>query len=114
MDIDLSKLTAGQRAVITALLDSRMKTPTYKNVAKKLRVSVGTVYQQLKRVRDKHPRVYQAVMVQRKEQLAKRHQTALGNAKKHSRAYFRKKWNYEYMQKHGYYPWEAGLYGKKV
>jgi transposase len=107
---DLTPLTPGQRKVITALLNASKRTPTYQDVAKKLGVSVGTVYRHLKRVRDEHPELYQDIMLERKAQLDKRHVEAVNRARQNSRRYFRRKWNREYKEKHGYYPWERDLY----
>jgi transposase len=109
-DLDLSPLTGGQRRVVEALLDAGRGVPTYKGVAEKLGVALGSVYTHLKRVRDNYPDLYDVVMLERKKQLAKRHQQALSRAERHSRQYFRRKWNREFQEKHGYYPWEAWLY----
>lgn len=104
--ISLERLTVGQQRTVTSLL----KGKTYQGVADTLGVSVGTVHRQLKRIRDKHPSLYQDIMTVRKEQLAQRHKQALKRAKEHSKRYFRKKYNYEYMLKYGYYPWERWMY----
>lgn len=104
--INLEGLTKRQREVVNTLL----KGNTYQGVADKLGVSIGTVYQQLKRVRDKHPSVYRAIMILRKEQLAQRHEEALERAEEHSRRYFRRRSNRQYKEKYGYYPWERWLY----
>jgi hypothetical protein len=50
-------------------------------------------------------------MLERKHHLAQRHKEALARAKENSWRYFRRKWNREYKEKHGYYPWERHLYG---
>jgi transposase len=113
MTLDLHILSPGQRRIITTLLGGKLKTSTYEGVATHLGISVGTVYQQLKRVRDKHPETYRQMMVVRKEQLAKRHEQALERAKQHSRAYFRRRCNRQYKEKHGYYPWERYAYTRK-
>jgi transposase len=105
-DINLERLTVGQQRTVKTLL----KGKTYQDTANTLGVSTGTVYRQLKRVKDKHPNLYQEVMTVRKQQLAQRHKEALKRAEAHSRRYFRKKYNYEYMLKHGYYPWERWMY----
>jgi transposase len=107
--INLEPLTIHQKCTVTTLL----KGKTYKDTASTLGVSVGTVYRQLKRIRDKHPSLYQEIMTVRKEQLAQRHKEALKRAEAHSKRYFRKKYNYEYMLKHGYYPWERWMYAPR-
>ncbi len=89
--ISLERLTTGQQRTVKTLL----KGKTYQDTANTLGVSVGTVYRQLKRIKDKHPSLYQEIMTVRKEQLAQRHQEALKRAEQHSKRYFRKKYNYE-------------------
>jgi transposase len=103
---DLKQLTKGQRRVVEALLNANKSVPTYKSVAKKLSVSLGTVYTQLKRIREQHPVLYHDIMLERKRHLAKRHEQALERDAKHSKEYFRRRYNRQYKEKHGYYPWE--------
>lgn len=103
---DLRGLTLGQRRIIATLLSPRLETPTYKRVADKLNLSLSTVYEQLRRVREHHPDLYQQIMLIRKAQLAKRHKKALKRAEAHSKQYFRRRYNREYKEKYGFYPWE--------
>jgi transposase len=111
---DLTPLTPGQRRVVLALLNARRSTPTYEGVAKKLGVSVGTVYRHLKRVREKHPELYHSIMLERKHHLAQRHKEALKRAEENSRRYFYRRYNRQYKEKYGFYPWERrGLIGRR-
>jgi transposase len=103
---DLTGLTKGQRKVVHALLSATRNTPTYQDVAKKLGVSLGTVYTQLKRIREQHPETYQSIMLERKAHLIRRHEKVLECAKENSRRYFYKRYNLQYKEKYGFYPWE--------
>ena len=110
---DITQLTPGQKRVVHALLSANKKTPTYKSVAKKLGVSLGTVYTQLKRIREQHPETYQSIMLERQRHLAKRHEQSLNRAKAHSKDYHRRRYNHQYKEKYGYYPWERYAYAGK-
>ena len=57
---------------------------TYRAVAAQLGLSVGTVYRHLGRIRERHPEVYAALMMERERQLAVRHQQALERDEAHS------------------------------
>jgi hypothetical protein len=48
----------------------------------------GTLLTHFNRVRRNHPRLYEEICAVRKAQLEQRHQTALENARRHSRRYF--------------------------
>jgi transposase len=102
-----SPLTKAQTRVVQCLLSGDYGVAlTYEQVARKLGVSVGTVYRQLKRVRDQHPDVYRTVMSWRKWQLENRHEAAVERAKQRTARWFRRKRARAYKEKYGVYPWE--------
>ncbi len=103
--LDLTPLPAGQRRVAEALIDGN-KARTYRDVAQRLELSLGTVYEHLRRIRLNHPELYAVLMAVRKEQLEQRHEAALAKDAAHSRQYFRRKANFRYYQRFGYWPWE--------
>lgn len=102
---DLTHLPHGQRRVAEALM-AGATAQTYRGVAKQLELSLGTVYEHLRRIRVNHPELYVAIMSVRKGQLEQRHEVALVKNAAHSRQYFRRKANYRYYQRFGYWPWE--------
>jgi transposase len=102
---DFTSLPTGQRRVVEALLEGD-KAQTYKDVAKRLKLSLGTVYEHLRRIRLNHPELYAAIMAVRKGQLERRHEAALAKDAAHSRQYFRRKANRRYYERFGYWPWE--------
>lgn len=102
---DLTLLPAGQRRVAQVLIEGS-KARTYREVAERLELSLGTVYEYLRRIRLNHPELYAAIMAVRKGQLEQRHEAALAKDAAHSRQYFRRKANYRYYQRFGYWPWE--------
>lgn len=102
---DLSPLPEGQRRVAEALIGGS-KARTYKEVAERLELSLGTVYEHLRRVRVNHPELYGAVMAYRKGQLEHRHRAAVEKDAAHSKRYFRRKAAYLYYLGFGYWPWE--------
>ena len=102
-------LPAGQRMVIITLL-GRSPAFTYKQVARFLGVSTGTVYRHLKRVRDRHPEIYAAAMEVRSVQLAARAERSAARAEAHSREWHRRKANRRYRERFGYWPWERKVW----
>jgi hypothetical protein len=80
----LAALPPGRRRVAMALIADD-GGPTYPAVAAKLGVHLGTVHEHLRRVRQRHPEVYVAVMKERARQLAARHRLAVARAKAHSK-----------------------------
>jgi transposase len=103
--LDLTPLPVGQRRVAEALIDGD-KARTYREVAERLALSLGTVYEHLQRVRLNHPELYAALMAYRKGQLEGRHEAALVKDAAHSKWYFRHKANYRFRQRFGRWPWE--------
>lgn len=101
----LGKVPSGRARVALALVVGR-EAPTYPEVAARLGIGVGTVYTHLRRLRERHPDVYAAVMAERSRQLAKRHKEALARDEAHSRRWHRKQANRRYYYAHGYWPWE--------
>src|SRR4051812_2735426 len=83
----LAALSPAQRRVVLALLDAddHDGPPTYRAVAARLGVHLGTVHRQLGRVRARHPAAYALVMQARAAQLAQRHRRALARAAARSR-----------------------------
>lgn len=75
-------------------------------MAKQLELSLGTVYEHLRRVRVNHPELYGALMAYRKGQLEHRHEAVLAKDRAHSKRYFRRKANRRYYERFGYWPWE--------
>ena len=88
--LDFTALPRGQRRVAEALIQGK-KAQTYKGVAKQLELSLGTVYEHLRRIRLNHPELYAAMMEVRKEQLEHRHRAALAKDAEHTRRYFKKR-----------------------
>ena len=103
--LDLSPLPPGQRRVAEALLEGQ-EARTYAGVAERLELSLGTVYEHLRRVRRNHPELYAALMVYRKGQLEQRHVAALAKDTAHSKRYFKRRANRRYYERFGYWPWE--------
>jgi len=104
-NLHFDSLPEGQRRVAEAFIHGP-KAQTYKSVAVKLELSLGTVYEHLRRIRLNHPELYAAIMVVRQGQLERRHEAALAKDAAHSRQYFRRKANYRYYQRFGYWPWD--------
>ena len=105
LQLDLSPLPEGQRRVALALI-SGAKARTYREVAEMLELSLGTVYEHLRRIRMNHPHLYRDLLQTRQLQLEQRHEAALSKAQAHSRRYFKWKSNLVYYQRFGYWPWE--------
>jgi IS30 family transposase len=80
----LATLPTGQRRVAKALIADDCGR-TYVAVAQQLGVHLGTVHQHLRRIRQRHPHVYSALMSERARQLAERHRRALARAEAHSK-----------------------------
>ena len=99
---DLSPLPPGQRRAIEALIGGDADR-TYPEAARVAGMAEGTLLTHVNRVRRNHPRLYAAIRVVRKSQLAVRHRIAVMNAKAHSRAYFRRQ-NRLLRQLFGYNP----------
>jgi hypothetical protein len=79
----LATLPPGRRRVATALIADK-RGRAYPEVAAKLGVSLGTVHAHLRRIRQKHPEVYAALMKVRERQLEARHRRAVAREKAHS------------------------------
>ena len=105
LTLDLSPLPEGQQRVAFALISGK-KARTYREVAAQLELFLGTVYEHLRRIRTNHPDLYRALMEVRRAQLGQRHEIALAKAQAHSRRYFKRKSNFAYYQRFGYWPWE--------
>lgn len=88
--LDFTALPGGQRRVAEALVEGN-KAQTYKGVAKQLELSLGTVYEHLRRIRLNHPELYAAIMEIRRGQLEQRHTAALAKDAAHTRRYFKKR-----------------------
>src|SRR3954447_16922273 len=97
----LAALSAAQRRVVLALLepDERGEPPTYRAVAGRLGVHIGTVSRLLKRVRDHHRELYDLVMRERAAQLGVRHRHAVSRAAARSYAWHRKQANRRYRER---------------
>lgn len=80
----LDTLPIGRRRVAIALVDDEAGR-TYPEVAAILELRLGTVYQHLRRVRIRHPKVYSALMKIRARQLRGRRRRARARAKAHSK-----------------------------
>ena len=89
MTPDLTSLPEGQRRAVRALISGE-RARTYPEAAKVGRMSLGTLYTHLRRVKRNHPEVYKKVRRVRKAQLAVRHHNALENARAHTRTWFRR------------------------
>ena len=101
----LAELPSGRARVVLALVLTRA-APTYPEVAARLGLGVGTVHTHLRRLRERHPDVYAAVMAERAQQLARRHKDVLLRDAAHSRRWHRKQANRRYHARYGYWPWE--------
>ncbi len=89
MTPDLSSLPEGQRRAVLALIGGELAR-TYPDAAKIAGVSLGTMHTHVRRVRQNHPELYQAIRKVRKDQLAVRHHNAIDNARAHTREWFRR------------------------
>ena len=63
---------------------------TYLDAAKIAGMSLGTMHTHVRRVRQNHPKLYQALRKVRMAQLAVRHHNAIDNARAHTSAWFRR------------------------
>ena len=88
--LDFTALPQGQRRVAEALIQGT-KAQTYQGVAKQLELSLGTVYEHLRRIQVNHPELYAAMMEVRKGQLEQRHRAALTRDAAHTRRYFERR-----------------------
>src|SRR5215217_7064116 len=102
----LGLLSVGQRRVAEALL-AEPAGRTYAVVAELLTLSVGTVYEHLRRIRTQHPAAYQEVMALRAEQLAIRHEQAQQRAAEHRDRWHRKQGARRFHRQFGCWPWEG-------
>ncbi len=103
--VALGALPPGRARVALALVVGR-DAPTYPEVAARLGLGLGTVHTHLRRLRERHPEVYAAVLAERARQLARRHTAALARDEAHSRHWHRKQANRRYYARFGYWPWE--------
>ena len=87
--LNLSPLPPGQRRAVLALVGGG-EAHTYSEAAKAGEMSLGTLYTHLRRIRQRHPDLYEEIRQMRLAQLEVRHEAALASAKAHSRAYFRR------------------------
>ncbi len=102
----ISVLPPGQRRAVLALMGGR-KARTYRQAAQAANVSLGTLFTHLRRVRQRHPDLYEAIhAAHRLAQLERRHEEALERSEEHSYSYFKRKANYRYYQRFGHWPWE--------
>ncbi len=101
----LDTLPPGRARVALALVMGR-DTPTYPAVAARLVIGLGTVHTHLRRLRERHPDLYTAVMAERARQLARRHKDALTRDEAHSRRWHRKQANRRFYACYRYWPWE--------
>ena len=90
-----SELPIGQREALDALVGQK-EAVTYRAAAESLGIGIGTLYTQLKRIRDNKPLIYNRAMAIRRTQLDRRHEEALARADSSSHQYFKN------MKKHNY------------
>ena len=100
---ELATLPPGQGRVATVLMAG---DPTYSEVAAQLAIHLGTVHTHLRRIRERYPVLYAALMARRRWHLQRRHERAEANARAHSRRWLRKQTNRRFFMFHGYWPWE--------
>ena len=86
---DVSLLPEGQMRAVVALVGGN-KARTYIEAAKIAGTSVNTLYTHLRRIRSKHPKLYEAVCKARKAQLRVRHREAVARTREHTKQYFRR------------------------
>lgn len=108
-DVDGFHITPGQRRVIQSLL-GRDEGRTYAAVAVSLRISIGTVYTHLRRLRLREPELYRAIMNIRRQQLETRHAGAARRAAAHSDAWHGKQSARRHCRHFGVWPHEVKLY----
>ena len=101
----LKTLPEGQQRVAVALVNGP-RARTYREVAALLRLHLGTVHQQLRRIRLGHPVVYAALMVYRAHQLTQRHACAVQRAESHSHEWRRRKANRRFYYALGRWRWQ--------
>ena len=85
---EVTLLPPGQLRAVAGLIGGD-KARTYVQASEIAGISLGTMYTHLRRIRENHPRLYEAIRTARKYQLKARHRTAVSNARSHSRQYFR-------------------------
>ena len=100
---ELASLPPGQGRVVMALMAD---DSTYPELADQLGIHLGTVHTHLRRVRERYPALYAALMARRRWHLQRRHERAEANARAHNRRWFRKQANRRFFMSHGYWPWE--------
>lgn len=97
----IDALPMGQRRVVEALLAGEIGR-SYPEAAAVLGLHLGTLHAHLSRIRKRHPATYEAIMMQRAEQLERRHQAA--EAREYERGVRRLA---SYREAHGRDPWAA-------
>ncbi len=82
------QLPIGQREALDALVGQK-EAVTYRAASESLGIGIGTLYTQLKRIRDNKPLIYNRAMAIRRTQLDRRHEEALARADSSSHQYFK-------------------------
>lgn len=83
----LAALPLGRRRVASALLADSCGA-TYKEVALRLGIHLGSVHAHLRRIRVRHPEVYARLMQERLRQLGRRHELAIARARAHTECWY--------------------------
>ena len=77
---DISLLPEGQRRAVTSLVGGE-RARTYVEASEVAHISVNTLYTHLRRVKSKHPKLYEAIYRRRRTQLRGRHNEAVLRAR---------------------------------
>ena len=102
-----AELPRGQARVVLGLLCLPEDPVTYGDIADAFEIHLGTVHTHLRRVRVRHPTLYDAVMAERRRQLAARHHAVLTKRRERSLRWGRRRYAARYRQSHGRWPWEV-------
>lgn len=79
-------LTHAQGRVLTAF--NAVPAPTYRTVASKLGLHVGTIHSHLRKIRLSHPALYNRFLALRRAQLDQRHALRVGRMQARSERFF--------------------------
>lgn len=101
------ELPRGQARVALALMCLPEDPVSYRDVAVGLGIHLGTVYTHLRRIRQRHPCVYAALMDERRRQLAERHAAVVDERRLRSLRWGRRRYAASYRATSGEWPWEV-------
>jgi transposase len=101
------ELPFGQARVALGLICLPDDPASYRDVAQVFEVHLGTVHTHMRRIRARHPNLYDAVMAERRRQLDERHAAVVEERRERSLRWGRRRYAARFRQTHGRWPWEV-------